>query len=74
MFIPYYLRSISKLSEVRLASIHYLNTWNTSIKITFSFSLYIVLLLVIQVIYFGKATENDWEINIERGVITNTGR
>ena len=54
-FTPCYLKLISKLSEIRLVSIYYPNTQNVDVKMIFGFSLYTMSLLVIPVIYFGKA-------------------
>ena len=48
---------MNKLSKVRLASIYYLDTWDTDVETTFS--LYAMLLLFILVAYFGKATQGD---------------
>ena len=56
---PCYLRPISKLLEVRLASICYLDIQNIDVKTTFSFSLYATLLLVILVTYFRSITQGD---------------
>ena len=43
---PYLITS--KLSEVKLASIYYLDIWNADVKTTFGFSLYTMFLLVIK--------------------------
>jgi len=54
-FIPCYLRFISELSKVKLASMHYLDTHDADVEIIFGFSLYVILLPVTLVIYLGRA-------------------
>ena len=54
-FIPCYLRFISELSKVKLASMHYSDTQDADVEIIFGFSLYVIPLPVTLVIYFGRA-------------------
>ena len=53
--IPCYLRFISELLKVKLASMHYSDTQDADVEIIFGFSLYVIPLPVILVIYFGRA-------------------
>jgi len=55
-FISYYLRPVSELLKVRLASMCYPDMQNINIKTTSNFSLYTMFLLVVLVIYFKKST------------------
>jgi len=50
-----YNKPVSKLLKVRLVTMHYLDIWNTNIRVIFSFSLCTVSLVTL-VIYFGRAS------------------
>jgi len=56
--MPYYPRSDNKLLKVQISNLYYSDIQNTEVGIIFSFSLYIILLLVIVVIYFKRDTQD----------------